>query len=399
MLITFPHPATHARITLNLQPGAIIISPAYGESYSFDRAGRLLSLFQEGRSLQRTLDHRLLLRQGQGEQRRVELPPAERDGVLTRTFDSLAALRAVMETADLPPDQRALAAEALETVLAMPPAALAEDAEGYRRLFLPVSILPPDQYLALVVQATIGCSWNRCTFCGLYRDRQFRIRGEEEFRRHCEAVRDYFGAGLSLRRGLFLADANALTVPQPRLLRLVNAAQAVFGLPDGPRPLFSFISAFDTRHKSPADWAALRERGLERVYIGLETGDDELLRFIRKPGSAADAISAVQELKAGGIAVGVIVMVGLGGERFAAQHVANTLATVSAMPLDGADVIYLSAYRPAPLTEYPEEAEAAGITPLTPEEETEQERALQAGLRERLPGTRVAPYRVEGFAL
>lgn len=399
MLITFTHPTNASRFTFNLQPGAVVISPSFGESYSFDRAGRLLSLFQDGRSLQRTLDHRLLVRQGQGGQRRVELPPAERDRVLDRAFATLTALLPALEQAALPPDQRALAADALATILAMNPAALAADAERYRQLFLPVSILPPDQYLALVVQATIGCSWNRCTFCGLYRDRQFRIRGVEEFRQHCEAVRDYFGAGLSLRRGLFLADANALTVPQPRLLRLVEVAQSVFGLPDGPRPLFSFISAFDTRHKSPADWAALRECGLERVYIGLETGDDALLRFIQKPGSAADAVTAVRELKAGGIAVGVIVMVGLGGDRFARQHVTNTLRTIRAMPLDERDMVYLSAYRPAPNTEYPALARNAGITPLSREEEAAQEQALQQALRESLPRTRIAPYRVEGFAL
>ena len=399
MMITFTHPTTHARVTFNLQPGAIVISPRFGESYSFDRAGRLLSLFQDGRSLQRTLDHRLLHRQQQGESRRVELPPDDRDRVLAQAFATLGQLPAIVDRANLPPDQATAARDALNTILACDPAALERDAEAYRALFLPVSILPPDQYLALVVQATIGCSWNKCTFCGLYRDRQFRIRGVEEFRQHCEAVREYFGAGLSLRRGLFLADANALTVPKKRLLELVDVAQDVFGLPEGPRPLYSFISAFDTQHKSPADWAALRNRGLERVYVGLETGDDDLLRFIQKPGSAADAVQAVRELKAGGIAVGVIVMVGLGGDRYARQHVANTLKTVGAMPLDGADVVYLSAYRPAPLTEYPHFAVEAGITPLSPEEEAAQQRALQAALREALPGVRVAPYRVEGFAL
>jgi radical SAM superfamily enzyme YgiQ (UPF0313 family) len=221
----------------------------------------------------------------------------------------------------------------------------------------------------------------------------------DEFRAHCQAVKDYFGAGLSLRRGVFLADANALTVPQARLLALVDAAQDVLAEDGQPRPLYSFVSAFDAQRKAPADWAALRARGLARVYIGLETGDDELLRFIKKPGDAAAAIDAVRDLKAGGVAVGVIVMVGLGGDRFAAQHVAHTLDTVGAMPLDADDMIYLSAYRPAPLTEYPADTAAAGITPLTPDAEKAQQQALQAALRAQFPQTRVAPYRVEGFAL
>lgn len=398
MPITFDHPTTNDRVTVNLQPGAIVIAPRFGESYSFDRAGRLLSLFQDGRSMQRTLDHRLLLRQKDGSRRRVELSRAEQDAVLARVFATLRDLQQTLPIT-LPQEDRAVIEETLATILTMDPAALHADAEAYRELFLPVSILPPDQYLALVVQATIGCSWNKCTFCGLYRDRPFRIRSEDEFRLHCEAVRDYFGAGLSLRRGMFLADANALTVPQARLLALVNIAQDVFGLPDAPRPLYSFVSAFDTQRKSQQNWLALRERGLQRVYIGLESGDDELLQLIRKPGDAQAAITAVTDLKRAGIAVGVIVMVGLGGTRFAAQHVKNTLATLRAMPLDAADVIYLSAYRPAPHTEYPEQEATEGLGRLTADEELKQQRVLQDALRAHFPNTRVAPYRVDGFAL
>ncbi len=399
MLITFPHPITGDQVTANLRPESIAISPRYAESYSFDRAGRLLSLFVDGRSLQRTLDHRLLVRAKEGDRRRVELPAPERATILARAFETLAELAAALPQAGLPAEQAGPLAEALTLIGRMGPEALAADGTAYRRLFLPVSILPPDQYLALVVQATIGCSWNRCTFCGLYRDRAFRVRDVDEFRQHCQAVRDFYGAGLSLRRGLFLADANALTVPQPRLLDLIQVAQAILGGPDSPRPVFSFISAFDARRKSAGDWAALRALGLTRVYIGLETGDDALLRFIAKPGDSASAIESVNDLKAAGIAVGVIAMVGLGGNRFAAEHVAGTLRAISAMSLDERDIIYLSAYREAPHTEYPSLAADAGIRPLTPDEERAQQQVLQAALRQRLPHTRVAPYHVEGFAL
>ncbi|MBN1964577.1 MAG: radical SAM protein [Anaerolineae bacterium] len=399
MPIHFTHPTTGEPVTANLQEAATVLSPQYGTSYSFDRAGRLLSLFVAGRSLQRTLDHRLLVRHKDGPRRRVELFPDERDAILAQAFATLGELAAALPQANLAPADRSALAARLDTILALGPDSLAADGEAYRRLMLPVSILPPDQYLALVVQATVGCSWNRCTFCGLYRDRPFRVRGTEEFRAHAEAVRDLFGAGLNLRRSLFLADANALTIPQPRLLALVEIAQDVFSEAGQPRPLYSFVSAFDAGRKSAQDWAALRAFGLTRVYIGLETGDDELLRFVDKPGTAADAIQAVRDLKTTRIGVGVIAMVGLGGDRFAAQHEAHTVAAIQSMPLDRADVIYLSAYRPAPLTPYPAKAADAGIAPLTPEQETAQQRAMQEALRASFPHTRVAPYHVEGFAL
>ncbi len=399
MPIHFLHPRTGETVTANLQPVITVISPRYAESYSFDRAGRLLSLFVDGRSIQRTLDHRLLARQKEADARRVELPPKERDAILARVFAALRDLGDTLPQAGLAPaDAAALAAE-LHTILAMGPEALTADGEAYRRLYLPVSILPPDQYMALVVQATEGCSWNRCTFCGLYRDRKFRIRSVEEFQAHCRAVRDFFGAGIGLRRGIFLADANALITPQERLLALVRTAPEVFGEPGRPRPLYSFVTAFDVERKSPDDWAALRDLGLRRVYVGLESGDDELLRFVNKPGAAADAIQAVRDFKAAGVAVGVIAMIGLGGDRFAAQHTANTVAAIRAMPLDRADVIYLSPYTPAPLTPYPAQAEAAGIRPLTAQQIRAQTRAIRDALRTHFPQTRVAPYYVAGFAL
>lgn len=398
MPIHVTHPTTADTITASLAGAALVLSPCFGESYSFDRAGRLLGLFVAGRSYQRALDGRLLER-GAAQARRRELPPEEASALLAHVFGRLHELAAVVPRLDLGPDDRLLLWEALAKVLAFGPDRLAADGAAFAALYKPVSILPPDQYLALVLQATEGCSWNRCTFCGLYRDRAFRIHSPESFAAHCEAVRDFFGAGISLRRGIFLADANALITPQKRLVRLLEIAQSFFALPDGPRPIYSFVSAFDVERKSAAEWAELHALGVQRAYIGLETGDDDLLRFLNKPGTAQDAIDAVRALRTGGISAGVIVMAGIGGDRFAETHVARTLDAIRAMDLGPGDLVYLSNYVPAPGTEYPEQAAAAGIRPLSEDEIAAQLRTLQARLREELPGVKVAPYRVDGFAL
>lgn len=398
MPIHVTHPTTGDTITASLAGAALVLSPCFGESYSFDRAGRLLGLFVGGRSYQRALDGRVLER-GAAHARRRELPPEEASALLAHVFSRLRDLAAVAPRLDLTPDDRLLLWEALAKVLAFGPERLAADAAAFRALYKPVSILPPDQYLALVLQATEGCSWNRCTFCGLYRDRPFRIHSPATFRAHCEGVRDFYGDGLSLRRGIFLADANALIIPQARLLALLEIAQSMFGLPDGPRPVFSFVSAFDAVRKSASDWAALRDLGLTRAYIGLETGDDDLLRFLNKPGTAQAAIDAVRDLRAEGVGVGVILMVGIGGDRFRERHRARSVEAVRAMGLGPGDLVYLSSYVPAPGTEYPAQAAEAGITPLTPDEVAAEQRALQAALRAALPGIPVAPYQVDGFAL
>ena len=114
------------------------------------------------------------------------------------------------------------------------------------------------------------------------------------------------------------------------------------GLPvasGGPRAtIYSFIDAFDVHRKSLADWQELAGRGLRRVYIGIETGDDALLRFLRKPGSAANVVEAVRTLKAGGVAVSVIIMTGVGGSRFSVSHVDQTLAALAQMDLAAGDI-------------------------------------------------------------
>ncbi|HEX3053190.1 MAG TPA: hypothetical protein VHP83_21205, partial [Aggregatilineaceae bacterium] len=170
------HPHTGNVITANLTGAAWVISPRYGESYSFDRAGRLLSLFVDEHSYQRTLDHRVLernARSGNGLRRR-ELSRTERDALLAQSFDSLRNLVAALPDLNLPVQDRNQLAQALDAILRFDPEHLAADGYLFDTLYKPISVLPPDQYLALVLQATEGCSWNRCTFCGLYRDRDFR---------------------------------------------------------------------------------------------------------------------------------------------------------------------------------------------------------------------------------
>ncbi|MCD4685339.1 MAG: radical SAM protein [Anaerolineae bacterium] len=400
MPIHATHPATGDTITASVAGAALVISPRFGTSYSFDRAGRLLGLFRDERSYQRTLDHRLLQRlKGREGPRRRELDSGETHALLTATFDDLRTLRDSIPALDLAPQDARLLRDALERVLTFGPDHLAADGAAFQALYLPVSILPPDQYLALVLQATEGCSWNRCTFCGLYRDRQFRVQPPDAFRDHCARVRDYFGDGLSLRRGIFLADANALVTPMPRLRTFFEIAQDFFALPDRPRPVYSFVSAFDVGRKPPAEWAELHALGLARAYIGLETGDDVLLRFLNKPGTVADAVAAVQALRAGGVAVGVILMAGIGGDRFAADHVQHSVEAIRAMTLGKGDQVYLSNYVAAPGTEYDALAADAGIRALTAAEITAQVQEMQAQMRAVAPGAIVSPYHVDGFAL
>ena len=156
------------------------------------------------------------------------------------------------------------------------PRALPRELEHFRRVYQPIPILPPDQNRALVVQITEGCSYNRCTFCHLYRDVRFRMRPPDELRRHVQAVRELVGRALPLRHGVFLGQANALVVEQQKLVEAIGVVRA--GLGEGRSERSS------TRSRDPRGGRAaqLHELGLESVALGLESGSRRCW-----PGSAS----------------------------------------------------------------------------------------------------------------
>jgi radical SAM superfamily enzyme YgiQ (UPF0313 family) len=346
------------------------------DSYSFDRQGRLIGAFVEGINYRRGLDNRVLQkwRGADGVRQRRWLPGEEADRFLMVSYGLAArVLDAVGKQATEPISELAVLRWDLATIRA--------DAERFAEIYRPVSILPPDQYLALVLQASEGCSYNRCTFCDFYHDRRFRIKSPEQLLAHIEAVRAYFGAGLRLRKSLFLADANALVAPMGRLRGWLDVIERSFpGV-----GVYSFMDAFDVHRKTVAEWRELAERGLRRVYIGMESGDDGLLRFLRKPGSVADVLEAVETLKSAGLAASVIVMLGAGGDCFAAAHVVGTVEALNAMPLTAGDIIYFSPFVDHPGSEYGRLAQAAGIQALGEWQMAEQETAIRVGFRPRDP--------------
>ncbi len=146
--------------------------------------------------------------------------------------------------------------------------------------------------------------------------------------------------------------------------------------------------------KTVAEWAELAARGLRRVYIGMESGDDALLQFLRKPGSAADVIDAVSTLKAAGVAVSVIVMAGAGGQQFAAGHVAHTVDGAAARCRSAAgDIVYFSPFFEQPGSEYGAlRARLPAYEPLSQEETAQQEAVMRQALR-RSDGRRCTPSR------
>jgi len=377
------------------------VSLAVGDGWiaAWDLGGRLYSLWTRGHTYRRGLNGRMLhkwraesgVRGPDSEpenpydaRQRVYVEGDEANAVVQEAADVLRGVMvalardpsAVADAAGRWPDEAALAPFARSSHFDA--GAAREDAARFARVFSPVGILPPDQYLSIVLQATEGCSFGTCTFCDLYHDR-FRVKSADEFSRHAEAVRDYLGESARLRgRSVFLGAANALAAPMPRLLEFFEAIASVFDAPR--RPVFAFVDGFTGVRKTAADYALLRERGLRRVYVGLESGHDPLLAFVRKPASRDQAVEAVRAIKAARVAVGVIVMIGLGGRRFAAGHVEDTIAAVNAMRLAPDDFLFFSDLVEVPGTAYPRLAASGDVQPLPLGERLAQLDAIRAGL-------------------
>lgn len=244
-------------------------------------------------------------------------------------------------------------------------AASRADAERFRELYRDVAILPPDQYNALVFQATEGCAYRECLFCDFYRGRPFRVKSVKEFEAHVDAVLAFHGESWRNRRSIFLGEANALTIPRETLAGMFQVLRSRFDL-----PINSFVDAFT---RAP-DFAGLAALGLRRVYVGMETGDDELLKWLRKPATAEGVIATVGAAKSAGVSVGVIVLLGAGGERFAEAHVRETVRVLNELALGKGDYIYFS-----PLVVKPGSVYDAPLLPA--ERVLEQEREIRAQLR------------------
>jgi radical SAM superfamily enzyme YgiQ (UPF0313 family) len=425
-IVEFVTPAGR-RLLINARREATSVLVDQALALNYDREGRLTGAWIEGRNFRRSLDNRVIEKQegpqpGLAYRVRRELAPDEARQFLADVYARVAEYRAALDDpatraiTTASPDDYLAARAALDRILECDLARLERDRETFHIIYKPVSILPPDQYLALVLQATEGCSYNQCAFCGFYRDRKFYVKSPAEFKSHLRDVRAFFGGAIGLRKTIFLADANALIMPQAQLLPLFDAINAEFalhppGLEDDALKLweaqhpihfegiYSFVDAFTTRRKTAREFSELATRGLRRVYIGLESGDAELLKFLGKPNSPDDVVQLVDHVKAGGVAVGVIILAGAGGEKYAEQHVRHTVEIINRLPLDEKDLIYFSELIDFPRSDYSALARAADIRPLTIGEIEHQMTEMRAGFefqrREHAP--KVSYYDIREF--
>jgi radical SAM superfamily enzyme YgiQ (UPF0313 family) len=187
-------------------------------------------------------------------------------------------------------------------------------------------IRPPSEAYSLLLQVTVGCSHNKCTFCGTYRQKKFRIKSLEQIKKDLSEARHYENV-----EKVFLCDGDALIIPQSRLeeiLKLIND-----NLPTIKR-IGTYANAKSILRKSVDELKKLRDLGLKIIYLGVETGNVELLQKIKKGVTYEQMVEAARRVKEAGIILSVTVLLGLGGIEKSIEHAIDTAKILTDMDPD-----------------------------------------------------------------
>jgi radical SAM superfamily enzyme YgiQ (UPF0313 family) len=182
---------------------------------------------------------------------------------------------------------------------------------------------PPSEANSLILQVAIGCSYNRCTFCHSFQEKLFRIKSFEEIK---EDIDEASGFGKIPR--VFLADGDALIMPQKDMVRILTYLKLKIR---GLERVGIYANAVDVLQKSPEELKELKELGLGIIYLGLESGNSEVLKRIKKNATVDQMIRAAKRVKEAGILLSVTVLLGIGGVELSHAHAEDTGKVLSAM--------------------------------------------------------------------
>ncbi len=184
---------------------------------------------------------------------------------------------------------------------------------------------PPSEAGSLILQATVGCSWNRCTYCAMYRGKRFRVRETAGILQDVEEARLAWGPGVER---VFVADGDALVMDTDRWMALLGRLREVF---PGLRRVSTYATARNVLEKDPADLARLAAWGLRLLYIGPESGDPETLRGIAKGATAEDHVEAARRARTAGMDLSVIFLLGVAGVERSLEHARASARLATAM--------------------------------------------------------------------
>ncbi len=194
---------------------------------------------------------------------------------------------------------------------------------------------PPSEARSLILQVTSGCSWNKCAFCEMYASKSFKIKSLQE-------VQNEIGSVASSQykfNKVFFADGDAMVLSSDKLLKILNEIN--INLPK-VRRISSYAKPKDLARKSVEELKELKSAGLNLVYVGIESGDDEVLRNINKGETYKSTLEGLQKAKEAGIKISVMILNGLGGKELSKQHAINSAKLINEVQPEYVSTLVLS---------------------------------------------------------
>jgi radical SAM superfamily enzyme YgiQ (UPF0313 family) len=218
-------------------------------------------------------------------------------------------------------------------------------------------IRPPSEANSILLQVTVGCSHNKCTFCGTYTGERFKIKSDALIKEDIAFAAQY----CKRQRRVFLCDGDALILPQKRLLAILSEIRRQ--LPWVTRiGVYANTKSLDL--KTPEELAELKAGGIGIAYMGLETGDDVTLKKIRKGANAAKMIAMGRKARAAGIKLSVTVLLGIAGRERSQIHAAETGRVLSEIDPEYVGALSLMLIPGTPLHEDYEKGRFQLLSPL-----------------------------------
>ena len=197
---------------------------------------------------------------------------------------------------------------------------------------------PPSEARSLILQITLGCSWNKCSFCEMYTSKQFTARKEEDVFKDIDGL-EYYSQQV---RRVFLADGDPLVLSTQRLLRILNKLSEAF--PNLNR-VSTYASPSNLARKSSEELKALYDAGLTLLYVGIESGDSEVLEAIQKGETFETTVGGLNKSKAVGMNSSVMIINGVGGKLLTKQHAINSAKVLNLTQPKYASTLVLTAHK------------------------------------------------------
>lgn len=239
--------------------------------------------------------------------------------------------------------------------------------------FLPYDIgpiRPPSEAQSLLIRLTRNCPWNKCAFCPVYKGQRFQKKSMEEIKTDILQAAACYGEQGPRLRTAFLQDADSLLLKTEELVDILAFLQQHF---PGLERITSYGRGRTLARKTVEEWRAVKEAGLSRVHLGLETGCDPLLTFMQKGSTAQEMIEGGRNVVEAGLSLSVYVILGLGGKGMWEEHARETAGVINRIDPDFIRLRTLCVREGTPLRERLEEGE---FVPLSDEEIVREEQVF-----------------------